>query len=175
MGQVTLGEQAAPATPASGVTIYPTVATPSILRVIDDGGNDRALVGATNGVFTPGLTFGGAAAGMTFTQQWGRWQRLSNNLIRVQGYISLSAKGSSTGDARVSNLPVISEATAFNFHPAIVRLQTMSSISGNIQAFVASGSTTIDLEHLGTGTAVPLTHANFNNTSSVFFQVWYEI
>lgn len=48
MGQLTLGEQAAPATPASGVTIYPTVATPSILRVIDDAGNDTSL--ATRGV-----------------------------------------------------------------------------------------------------------------------------
>lgn len=48
MGQLQLGEQAAPSTPASGVILYPTVATPSILRFINDSGTDSAI--AASGV-----------------------------------------------------------------------------------------------------------------------------
>lgn len=175
MGQITIGEQAAPATPSSGVVIYATVATPSILRLLDDAGNDRQFVGSTNSTFTPGLTFGGGSTGMTFTSRAGRWQRLSNNLIRVEGFIALSAKGSSTGAAVITSLPVAGEATAFDFQPATIRLNTMASISGHIQGFLSPSATTIEIEHLGTGTAVALTEANFNNTSSIVFSIWYEV
>lgn len=43
MGELALLEQAAPTTPSSGVIIYPTVATPSITKIKDDGGNDLTV------------------------------------------------------------------------------------------------------------------------------------
>jgi hypothetical protein len=64
MGQLTLGEQAAPSTPASGVTVYTTVATPSILRVINDSGTDSANVGtALANSFTTGQTIAPTVVG----------------------------------------------------------------------------------------------------------------
>lgn len=190
-GYVAMSEIATPATPLSGeVKIFPPTQTIPTIGVLDDAGVLGKLafsgaftltVGATgtaalasSGTFTPSLTFGGAATGMTFTSRTGRWQRFAN-MIRVEGFILLSAKGSSTGAAVITSLPVAGEATSLNFQPATLRLNTMASISGYIQAFLSPSGTTIELEHLGTGSAAALTDANFNNTSNIVFSLWYEV
>lgn len=43
MGQITIGEQASPTTPSSGVVHYATIATPSLAKVKDDAGGDYSL------------------------------------------------------------------------------------------------------------------------------------
>lgn len=43
MGQITLGEQASPVTPASGVVIYATIATPSLTKIKNDSGSDLTV------------------------------------------------------------------------------------------------------------------------------------
>lgn len=174
MSQLIFNKQtSAPATPsADKIAVF--MNANEVLAFVNDLGvvNIPALV--TSGTFTPSLTFGGGATGMTFTSRLGRWRRFEN-MIRVAGFITLSAKGSSTGAAVITSLPVAGEATAFNFQPATVRLNTMASISGHVQGFLSPSATTIELEHLGTGTAAALTEANFNNTSSIVFSIWYEV
>jgi hypothetical protein len=38
MGQIAIGESGLPATPGEGVVLYPSVATPSIFKMVDDAG-----------------------------------------------------------------------------------------------------------------------------------------
>ena len=174
MGQITIGEQAAPATPASGITLYATIATPSRLHMIDDGGNDRIITPWVifPTTFTPAITFGGGNTGITYTTQVGFYEQIGGHVF-AQGYIALSNKGSSTGVVRVTGLPVTSNTTSNYFQPVFLRLDVMSSISGYIQGFISTNATEFRIEHLGTGTAAELTHANFNNTSNIMFKAIY--
>lgn len=175
MGQITLGEQASPATPTSGVIIYPTIATPSIPMIKDDSGNDWALarVQAT-GSWTPGVSFGGGVTGITYSVQVGSYIRLVNWIL-FWGYVRLSAKGSSTGNALVTGLPVAARTLTNLLIPITVTGDDLSSISGHLQATIASAATTLILSHLGTGTDAALTHSNFGNTSLIRVSGAYEV
>lgn len=54
--------------------------------------------------WTPTIAFSGGSTGMTYTSS-GSYARFGS-IIFIQGEFTLSAKGSSTGDLRVTNLPV---------------------------------------------------------------------
>lgn len=162
----------APATPAAD-KIGLFVDSSEVLSFILDTGVTRNLpawVPLTN--FTPAITFGGGNTGIAYTTQFGRVER-NGGLVVVSGQILLSNKGSSTGVVRVTGLPVTSDGTANFLHPVLLRLDGMSSISGSIQGLLTTNSTEFRIEHLGTGTAAELTHANFNNTSQIVFKVVY--
>src|SRR3990167_9021620 len=111
--------------------------------------------------FTPALTFGGAAVGMTFANQVGRGTRLGNRLF-FNLFIQLTAKGSSTGNALVTGLPETANSISNSYTPLSVALFVMSTMSGHVQAYMSPSSTAVTLEQLGTGTVAPLTEANFN-------------
>lgn len=121
----------------------------------------------------PGITFGGGATGLTYSTQVARYERIGSRVF-FEIFIALATKGSSTGVALVTNLPVAANTTASLNKAVIVRLDGMSSISGSVQGFISPSGTTIRLEHLGTGTAAQLTEANFTNGSSVMVAGAYE-
>jgi hypothetical protein len=176
MGQLTLGEQAAPSTPASGNTIYTTVATPSILRVINDSGTDTAIARVTTALttWTPGVSFGGGTTGLTYSSQVGRYCRIGD-VVFATGLVTLSAKGSSTGTALITGLPVASANVANVFHAVSLRANVMATITGDLMGFIGVNSTDISLEYLGTGTRTLLTDVNFNNTSTLIVTAVYMV
>lgn len=127
-----------------------------------------------SGTFTPTIAFGGAAVGVTYTTQIGRWQRIANRVF-FNIFIVLSAKGSSTGSLTVGTLPVAAEATASNFQALAVRPAVLSSISGAVVANVSPGGTTIAVHQTTTGTTSALTEVNLNNTSQLMISGSYEV
>lgn len=172
-GVVYLSKQVSvPATPAADeLGIF--LDSSEILSFILDTGVTRNLPAWVPLVsFTPAITFGGGNTGITYTTQFGRVER-TGGLVVVSGQILLSNKGSSTGAVRVTGLPIASDGTANFLHPVVVRLDTMSSISGSIQGLLTTNSTEFRIEHLGTGTAAELTNAHFNNTSQIVFKIIY--
>lgn len=177
MGQITIGEQAAPAAPSSGVTIYPTIATPSILRWINDSGVDRAIAPwIPPTAWTPGITFGGGSTGLTHAADgvYGTYERLGNT-IRASAWLELSAKGSSTGTALITGLPVAAKNVIRFSQPATIAWGDLTGITGMVQGFVSPNTTSINLTFLGTGTPTVLTHAHFTNTTYVVVQISYEV
>ncbi len=62
------------------------------------------------GSWTPAITFGGGSTGITYTSRSGEYTRVGN-MIFFAFNIIMSAKGSSTGIAAVSGLPVASAGT----------------------------------------------------------------
>jgi hypothetical protein len=56
------------------------------------------------GTWTPALSFNGNAVGMTYTTQSATYTRIGR-IAHIQARITLSAKGSSTGGARVTGWP----------------------------------------------------------------------
>jgi hypothetical protein len=57
------------------------------------------------GIFTPAIAFGGASVGITYSQQQGFYTKIGN-LVTCQIRIVLSNKGSSSGDASITGLPI---------------------------------------------------------------------
>ncbi len=65
-------------------------------------------VGVTS--WTPALTFGGGNTGITYTAQTGKYVRIGP-IVFIAMILQLSNKGSSTGVARITGLPVTSGGT----------------------------------------------------------------
>lgn len=175
MGQITIGEQAAPAAPSSGIIIYPTIATPSIARWIDDSGVDRAIAPWIPPIaWTPGISFGGGVTGITYGSQTGRYQRIGNMLF-AYGFVSLTNKGSSTGSALITGLPVAAVSTASLLHAVALRPDDLTGITGMVAGYIANSGTTIVLSFLGTGTNTIMTQAHFLNTTNFVITAAYEV
>jgi hypothetical protein len=128
-------------------------------------------VAGSSGTFTPGLTFGGASSGMTFTTQVGRWRK-HDDVVIVEGTIILSAKGASTGTARITGLPFAAAAAPHSI-PSFFgsALTTVAALQG----YVITAATTMQLSQLTGSTHADLTHANFTNTSQISFTVVYTV
>ena len=113
--------------------------------------------------FTPAVTFGGAAVGMTFSSQVGTATKKGRE-ISFTARLFLSAKGSSTGDAVVTGLPVA--ANAAQSFPCTLYLVQGITFADVPQALLTGGGTTIALtEVTKAGVVTTLTNADFTDTS----------
>jgi hypothetical protein len=123
------------------------------------------------GVFTPELLFGGANVGMTYASRSGRYRKFSSlGLVLVQVNLTLSARGSSTGNATIGGLPFA----------ASVGPNNMGSImcSGTVgivvpQCAVGSGASTVALLDFEANSISLLTNGNFANASEIYLSVLY--
>lgn len=173
-GVVYVSKQAGvPATPAADeLGIF--LDSSEILSFILDTGVTRNVPAWVPGIaFTPALSFGGGTTGITYLAQVGRYTRMGG-MVFFSAFVALTAKGSSTGAALITGLPVAALNVASYNQAVSVRYDSMSSISGAAMAFLLPNVTTVRLEHLGTGTAAQLTDANFGNSSSVLVTGSYE-
>jgi hypothetical protein len=59
----------------------------------------------TYGTFTPILSFGGGTTGITYASRSGTYQRVGN-IVFYNAYCLLTSKGSSTGGAKITGLPI---------------------------------------------------------------------
>jgi hypothetical protein len=124
--------------------------------------------------WTPTIGFGGNAVGLTYSVQVGRYTRIGNIIIAT-GFVALSAKGSSTGAARIRTLPVASKNTANFLQPFFVRMDDMSGTSGSYSAFLQPNATEARLDFSGTGVVTEMTDAHFTNSSSIMIMAIYEV
>lgn len=106
MGKIAIYEEAAtPATPTQGVILYPTVATPSILRLIDDAGNDRAIATPYTGTWTPTIRGSSTAGSHTYSVQVGRYTRIGTIAICAFEIQINTKDGAMAGNAQIAGLP----------------------------------------------------------------------
>jgi hypothetical protein len=126
---------------------------------------------STGTSWTPVLSFGGASVGITYTTQVGTYSRIGS-LIFFSGQITLSSKGSSTGNVLISGLPFTNGARQANVgFGGVVSTTSLVSPFG-----VVLGSTTTFgiFSNSGSGT-VQATDANFTNTTTINFSGTYDI
>ena len=118
------------------------------------------------GTFTPTLTFGGASVGMIGTFS-GRYTKVGR-AVTVSGLITITTRGTSTGNATIGGLPFTSAAG--DYVAASLRLASIS-FTDAFQGYVSQSSTAIVLEQItNAGTESALTHSNFSVGSS--FLIW---
>jgi hypothetical protein len=109
--------------------------------------NANTLDDYAEGTFTPGITFGAAAVGMTFTTQTGEYTKIGNRVF-FSCTVTLSAKGSSTGAALLTGLPFTVGSSATPTFPMAFRASPMTSGVNDqtISAFVVGTTTTVRLD-----------------------------
>lgn len=117
------------------------------------------------GTWAPALTFGGAATGITYTTQAGRYTKVGR-VVTVDFIIVLSSKGSSVGSAVVSGLPfAVGGFSAFAVHfpntGALSCAGLVSTTASAIQLVAANGN--------------PFTNTQFIDASFLYASASYQV
>lgn len=168
-----------PANAASGALLASTgtntspayTLTPSVTSITLGGGT--ALADYEEGTFTPILSFGGASVGITYSIQAGTYTRTGNQ-VTFNSVITLSSKGSSTGVAVVSGLPIACGFYGYIFLCYLVPATT----TGTYTIGKLLGSTSvfqINQVAATTGIETKLTNTAFSNTTSVYINGTYSV
>jgi len=126
------------------------------------------------GTWTPTLTFGGGSTGLTYTSQEGFYTRIGNTVFATGGLI-LSAKGSSTGSAKIA-LPYTARNTTDDIQGVSVgRGLNMSGLTSAVTGYVVDNTTSCQLMDWGATGAVDLDEGNFTDTTEINISVTYQI
>lgn len=132
---------------------------------------------ATQGAQTtwiPGIAFGGGSTGITYTTQTGQYSQVGN-VVYFQCNIVLSNKGSSTGVATITGLPVTTSASSSDNAVSINNCANITQSPNHVlSAEFASAGTSMNLVQTNiSGTISNLSDTNFNNTSQLKFSGFY--
>ena len=122
--------------------------------------------------FLPNLAFGGASVGITYTTQLGKYW-LIGSMVFFDINIVLSNKGSSVGNASITNLPFTS---ANDGHQMTCPVQSNITFPAGCTALVgavAGNSTSVSIQGYGTGAIVIATNTQFANTSVLVMSGFY--
>jgi len=120
--------------------------------------------------WTPVLQFGGGSTGITYVTQTGKYSRIGN-LVFIAMEISLSSKGSSTGTAAITGLPVTS-ATGINQTFAVNYQAT--TYTGQPMVLLNTATTSLLLYHMDSAAnPTQLTNTNFNGGDTIRITGFY--
>lgn len=127
--------------------------------------NSNTLDHYVEGTFTPTITLGGAAVGITYATQYGSYTRIGNR-VYFSLTVVLTSKGSSTGECIIGGLPITSSESQSS--PAAVYANNLSTgISNGLVGVVFTGSTSMAISKVDAGFAIRLTDADLTNTSDL--------
>lgn len=122
--------------------------------------------------WTPGLTFGGATTGITYSHQEG-WAIKIGQLVVAIGHISLTNNGSVTGVAKITGLPYDKLSESFIGGVFIMgTYSNLASIVGTPTGLV-DATDSLSLYNGHASTAPALTDTNITNTADFYFAVIY--
>lgn len=121
---------------------------------------------ATDGTFTPTITFGGTSTGITYSSQNGYYTQ-TGNVITFSIYILLSSKGVDTGAAVIQGFPVASKATgsAPNVFPILMSGATLPQ---SVVGVITSSATSALIQFQDTTLPLTLDDTYFDNATEIF-------
>ena len=126
------------------------------------------------GTWIPTISFGGASVGVTYDSSQpnynkGTYTKVGRQVTAI-GYLVLSSKGSSTGDANINGLPFVNLTGTY----CPVSFAEWSSISfADVFHGYTSGTSIVLEETTNAGTLTRLTDANFQSNSGTLFTLTY--
>ncbi len=152
-GTATAGQMlrsGASAAPIWSTATYPATAGTSGNVLTSDGTNWSSAtpivnVGVTS--FTPVLNFGGATTGITYTNQGGKYVR-AGSIVYFEVFITLSSKGSATGAATITGLPLSTNASSHRSVQNLIfdfQFNAYPTLTTNVFSYINSSSSTINL------------------------------
>lgn len=124
------------------------------------------------GTFTPVVTFGGAAVGVTYNINTGGTYTRIGNTVFFKLRMRLSNKGASAGAASIGGLPFASSSSEFVF---AVQALSMAGLTGALGATSVSASITVPLTQSAAAGYVVIDNTNFTNTSDVYVTGHYSV
>lgn len=154
---------------------------------VDESSNeiDGTITGATrlfeplaqaSGTFTPVLQFGGGTTGITYGTQSGVWNKINEKLVQFTLRITLTSKGTDTGNAEIHGMPFNFANLAMN--TAVSLAATGSSMANLTSIPTAKGRINTDelvlVDHGASG-ETNLNETNFTNTTTFTVHGVYEI
>jgi len=154
---------ATPSTSGAGITFPATQSASSDANTLDD---------YEEGTFDVAVAFGGASTGITYGQRNFSYVKIGNTVF-ISGYVVLSNKGSSTGNASITGLPFTSASgnasySAFSLHIA------NTTFGGFPNMFISPGFAVLDIyECSDAGSVTAITNADFTNTSGLIISGFY--
>lgn len=160
------------ATDGSGVPSIST--TPTVTSITFGTGN--ALNTYVEGTWTPALNFGAATTGITYGSQAGNYTRIGRAVF-VQYSITLTSKGSATGNATLEGLPYTSLNSANSGNHSVIGNWTSITLDAGftiITGQINANSTHLTINENGSNkTNTTLTNTNFANTSVLSGSCFY--
>jgi hypothetical protein len=137
-----------------------------------DNAASKYLDDYEEGTWTMGISFGGASVGVTYSLNTGTYTKIGRQ-VTVNGYLVLTSKGSSTGNAAITGLPFTIANTNGNYSPPSLRLNKIN-FTNQFQGYGVINATTIDLEESTIlGVVTGITNADFANNSTIMVSMTY--
>ena len=119
-----------------------------------------------------GVSFGGASVGVTTAANTGTYTKIGRQ-VTVNGYMEITSKGSSSGDAAITGLP-FTIATGVSFNNAAALRFTNITFADVYTGAGATNNTIINLGEITTaGVPTSLTNDNFANNSELVVSLTY--
>jgi hypothetical protein len=129
-----------------------------------------------SGTFTPELLFGGANTGMTYGNQTGYWRKLDEKTVYIDARITLTALGSSTGNATLGGMPFTAANRGLDHAVAQVAAFNMTGLAlGGVSGVVTYNGTDIKLYESSATGLTTIDQTVFTATSEIRFSAVYEI
>ena len=144
---------------------------------IDFGsGASTTLDAYEEGTWTPALTFGGGATGITYGGQFGYYTRIGDRVF-VSGVITLTAVGSSTGTATITGLPEIASNATSNNRDNLTFSYAggMTGLGGTVVGLVIANATTVNLYQWAASGTTAISNTAFTNSTTLRFNGQYHI
>jgi hypothetical protein len=145
---------------------------------------DQTTVGASSdantlddyeeGTWTPGVSFGGASAGVTFSaSNSGRYTKIGRS-VTVIGILELTNKGSSTGSASITGLPFTVASGEPNYGGVdFGYVSSMTFADVPFGRTVAGATEVVLAETTNAGVATTITNSDFANNTTLRFTCTY--
>jgi len=121
----------------------------------------------TSGTFTPGITFGGNAVGVTTASASGTYTRHGSRIF-FELLLTLSSKGTSVGNVLITGLPVASNSTSSYRASFTIGYSANISYTGFYFCRITNGATTMSLQNsTEAGSVSTMTNSNFADNSII--------
>lgn len=121
-----------------------------------------------------GVTFGGLSTGITYGNRYGSYTRIGNRVM-FDIYITLTSKGSATGQMKVTGLPFAIDSG----HPAALSLRINDAFTGvgtnALSALAASGTEVLFYQQVAGGSSQALDNTSCTNTTAIFVSGTYKV
>ena len=160
----TIGVGAAtPSTSGAGITFPATQSDSSNLNTLDD---------YEEGTWTPGFAFGGGTTGITYSEQNGNYTKIGG-FVFASYNISISSKGSSSGQASLTGLPFANGSTAGKRSGGFLSYCANVTFVTGQPFFYLGNSQTAGI--LFTGANTSLTDTALSNTTQLIGYFVYQV
>ncbi len=167
-GDVTIEDGNLVVANGKGIMFYPHDETTTT-----NGSDSNLLDDYEEGTFEPGITFGGGNTDLVLGTALGSYTKIGRRVF-IDFTINFSAKGTSTGNARITNLPFTSlNAVVIRSHGFCSYYANMFSLTGRPVLYNSQNLNSVLFYDDAASTQPGLNQANFADNSSIRGKIEY--